>query len=336
MEVLDTEVILAFARDHFGGSPVDEISIKPLRGGLECAGISRVIVRFHDGRQTGSFVAKPLSGPGMREYEIHRMLEQSNCGGSVAPRLLGFEKTAPSEGYAFMEWVEPSRRWPWRDTGCAALVLERLARVHSCDAAPFGPVLESWNYDAELAASAESTIEVYRATFIGGLRASPRPMLQTLGRVAHALPKMREQLATFMGETVLHGDAHPGNALLRRHEASERALLLDWGRARLGSPLEDVCSWVQSLAFWEPEARRRHDTLLVRYLGYRGYAAKLSRQFRDAYWLAAGCNAFAGALRYHLAIAAHPGKGERERWNSALAAADWLRVIRRADACWRK
>jgi aminoglycoside phosphotransferase (APT) family kinase protein len=333
--LLDVGAILAFAKDHYENAPVAEITLKPLRGGLESAGISRVIAHSQNHAQVGSFVVKPLNGPALREYRVHRTLQESTCG-SVAPRLLGFRETTPEQGYAFLEWVEPSRRWPWKDPQCAALVLEQLARVHSCDAGPFGPALESWDYDRDLAESARTTIEIYRATFVAGVRVSPRPMLQTLGRVAQALPKIREQLVNFMGETVLHGDAHPGNAMIRKTAASEKALLLDWGRARLGSPLEDVCSWVQSLAFWEPEARRRHDSLVVRYLEFRGYQPKLSPGFRDAYWLAAGCNAFAGALRYHLAITADPSKSDRARWNSARAAADWLRVARRADACWRK
>jgi hypothetical protein len=333
--VLDVEAILAFAKDLYEGAPVEDVTIKPLRGGLESAGIARVFAHGPDRQHVGSFVVKPLGGAGLREYDVHRALQELNCG-TVAPRLLGFHRTAPDQGYEFLEWIEPSRAWPWREQACAVLVLEQLARIHTCDIERLTPAFERWDYDRELAASACSTIDVYRDTFISGLRIGPRPMLQTLGRLAEALPKIREQLAAYMGRSVLHGDVHPGNALIRRSGGAERALLLDWGRARLGSPLEDVCSWVQSLAFWEPEARRRHDTLLVRYLAYRGEAPRLSSGFRDAYWLACGCNAFAGALRYHLVMAADPSKGDRDRWNSARAAADWLRVVRRADACWRK
>jgi hypothetical protein len=39
--------------------------------------------------------------------------------------------------------------------------------------------------------------------------------------------------------------------------------LIDWARARRGSPFEDVASWLHSLGCWEPEARRRHDSLLT-------------------------------------------------------------------------
>lgn len=333
--MLDVGVIEAFAKDHYETTPAGGITLQPLRGGLESAGISRAVVRAGDGRPIGSFVVKPLRGDALREYGVHCALRRSDCG-SAAPRLLGFRQTAPHAGYEFLEWVEAAGRWPWKDQRSVALVLEQLARLHSCDPAPFEKALGSWDYGSELNDSARTTIDVFRSAYVAGIRVSRRPMLPTLGRVAHALPKIREQLAAFMGRGAVHGDAHPGNALIRKHGAPKTALLLDWGRARLGSPLEDVCSWVQSTAFWEPEARRRHDTLLVRYREYRGLAPKLSRDFRDACWLAAGCNAFAGALRYHLAVAADPAQNGGDRWNSYRAAADWLRIIRRADVCWRR
>jgi aminoglycoside phosphotransferase (APT) family kinase protein len=139
-----------------------------------------------------------------------------------------------------------------------------------------------------------------------------------------------------LGSAVIHGDAHPGNVVLQGVPGGPRAVLLDWGRARLGSPLEDVSSWLQSLGLWEPEARRRHDTLLRRYLTGRGLPDRLDRPLRDAYWLAGACNVLAGALRYHLAIAGGWGNpGPRTRAESVRAARDCLRVVRRADACWR-
>src|SRR5919108_667753 len=82
--------------------------------------------------------------------------------------------------------------------------------------------------------------------------------------------------------------------VIRGRGPGSRAVLLDWARARRGSPLEDVSSWLQSLGYWELEARRRHDTLLRRYLKARAFAGELSRAVRDAYWLAAACNVLAG------------------------------------------
>jgi aminoglycoside phosphotransferase (APT) family kinase protein len=156
-------------------------------------------------------------------------------------------------------------------------------------------------------------------------------MSRTLERAAAALPEMRHQLFTAYGRTLIHGDAHPGNVLLRRGTA----LLIDWGRARAGSPLEDVSSWVQTLGVWEPEARRGHDTLLARYVRARDLGHGLDGHLRQAHWIAGASNALAGALRYHLFVISDRSQTPRRRVDSWRAVAHWLRIIRRADACWR-
>jgi len=113
------------------------------------------------------------------------------------------------------------------------------------------------------------------------------------------------------------------------------AVLLDWGRARFGSPLEDVSSWLQSVGYWEPEVRRRHDTLLRSYLRARDLSDHLSPELRELYWMAAACNAMSGALRYHLAVMLDSTRSGEERSGAFCALQDSLRIIRRADICWR-
>jgi aminoglycoside phosphotransferase (APT) family kinase protein len=56
-------------------------------------------------------------------------------------------------------------------------------------------------------------------------------------------------------QTVVHGDVHPGNVLVQKTRGSTRVALIDWGRARLGSLLEDVASWLHAIGCWEPAAR---------------------------------------------------------------------------------
>ena len=133
--------------------------------------------------------------------------------------------------------------------------------------------------------------------------------------------------------TWIHGDLHPGNVLCRGRGGSPGAggevVFLDWARARIGSALEDVSAWLQSLATWEPEMHRRHDTLLARYLTARGLAPRLTGELRDLYWLAAASNALAGALGFHLAVLA-----DRPTYDphapSARSARGWLRALRQA------
>jgi hypothetical protein len=111
-------------------------------------------------------------------------------------------------------------------------------------------------------------------------------------------------------------------------------VLLDWARARLGSPLEDVSSWVQSLGHWEPQARRYHDTLVRRYLAARSLEPLLDRTFRRLYWIAGTCNALAGALRYHL-VTLQQARTPQARTTALGLIHKWLRLLRCADVHWR-
>lgn len=322
--------ISEFVRERYGTDV--RIDAAALRGGLEAEGISRVVVRRSD-KSMASFVAKPFMGAGRRELYVYRLLAASEQR-HFAPELLGWRYADRNRdsGYMFLEWVAAQRRWPWRDLSCSAAVIEQLATLHAVGRPklPDG-IANSWDYERELADSAISTVDLYRDAFLSGVRPFGRPMLPALERVVGRLPRLRRELMLFAGTTLLHGDAHPGNVMMRNGSA----VLLDWGRARIGSPLEDVSSWVHTLSFWEPEARRRHDTLLDRYRTISGKHVTLSREYRDALAVAGASNALAGALRYHLAVAMDSSQSARQRTNSYCAAGDWLRIIRRADACSR-
>ena len=132
---------------------------------------------------------------------------------------------------------------------------------------------------------------------------------------------------------VLHEDIHSGNVAIRARERRRAAFLLDWGLTRLGSPLEDVSSWLQSLRCWEPEAKRGRDSLLQRYLGARGFSTRLSPGLRENYWTAVACNGLASAIRYRL-LTFSECRSRKARISSLAALHDWLRV-RRADAACR-
>jgi aminoglycoside phosphotransferase (APT) family kinase protein len=184
-----------------------------------------------------------------------------------------------------------------------------------------------------LAGSAVTTVQI-----LYGIARAPdfarfRRVVPAARRLASNLARMRRNLLDAERLAVLHGDAHPGNVVFRR---MREPVLLDWARARMGSPLEDVSNWLQSLGFWEPAARRRHDRLLSRYLRARGRPANLGRSFRELYWLARASNAFAGAMTYHLCRASNPAMSEEVRRESYWAAWDWGRSIMRADACWTR
>jgi aminoglycoside phosphotransferase (APT) family kinase protein len=227
----------------------------------------------------------------------------------------------------YLEDVQPRAAWPWAETACAAAVCRELARFHQNAALP-RPTF-AWDYEAELRRSAESTLaSALDARDAGGLRIWRR--VGDLRRVVAALHHIRARLAA-TGPVVIHGDVHPGNVILR-DEVTPAVALIDWGRARLGSPLEDVASWLHSLGCWEPAARRRHDSLLRAYLDSRRDRWVLDGRLRELYWYASASNGLAGAIRYHLAVLGDAGASAPARADSHRALIAWERVVRRAAA----
>ena len=84
----------------------------------------------------------------------------------------------------------------------------------------------------------------------------------------------------------IHADVHPGNVVLRRA-----------GRVRSCCSIGD-----------ESESR---DTLLKHYLAARGVPPVLIASVRRWYWLAGCVERLAGALRYHVSVAADDSRGDR-------------------------
>jgi aminoglycoside phosphotransferase (APT) family kinase protein len=314
----------------------------PLRGGLQAAAVARVrALAGGPGAPAAAveFVVKRLAAGGAREAAVYEALADGS-GPTAAPRLLHVQRDG-DDCHLYLEYVRPWRRWPWADPAVAGLALEQLARVHTDLAGTGLAAGAAWDYEAELQASAAATLEALEAAAAGGGVAGLRPAVPAARRVLAALPALRRQLLEAapagLRPGLIHGDVHPGNVVVVRRAGALRAVLLDWGRARRGAPLEDVSSWLQSLGLWEREAARRHDTLFRRYLTARGLPDRLDRELRDAYWFAGAANALAGALRYQLAVGTGWGNPPpRARADAARAARVGLRVLRRADACWRR
>jgi hypothetical protein len=120
--------------------------------------------------------------------------------------------------------------------------------------------------------------------------------------------------------------------ILRRADGTIEVILIDWARARIGSPLEDIAGWLHSLACWEPQARRRHDTLMRAYMEARRVPCTFDSDVRVHYWFASVSNGLAGAIRYHLAVLADATVTATARTNSGRALIAWERVVRRAAA----
>jgi hypothetical protein len=309
-----------------------QLSVRVLKGGLTSSAVARVFARVRERAQPlrhRDFVVKRLSGPECREIEIYESL--ARLGVNLSPRFLGFAQVGPRDRYLYIEHINRQRSWPWKNALVAGLVLEELARLHASVSAEAAPL--DWNYEADLAQSSESTLELLEYAARRERHEWARYGLRHVRLLARELPAIRDELLR-ENRAFIHGDVHPGNVRIRVMRGREQVVLLDWSRARIGSPLEDVSSWLQSLGFWEPHARQRHDTLLERYLITRGKS--LSRGVRVLYWLAGASNALAGALRYHIWLATGSRQATPlQRARAISEARHWLRIVRRAAECWR-
>ena len=272
----------------------------------------------------------------MREAAIYEQFVAGHAE-EFAPRLHAVDRAEPGEAVLYLEALRPVSTWPWREQLAAQRVLDLAAQLHACVAdREAKAAISAWDYEAELQHTARLTLERLE-------QVRRQPALWSFGgalrwtrRVVSALPVLRRQLLAFepFGSAVIHGDLHPGNVVLRQGNGGREPVLLDWGRTRIGSPLEDVSCWLQSLGAWEPEARRRHDTLLVGYLAARGIERRLHTELRAAYWLAGASNALSGALMYHLSVLLDASLPSGTHASAAYSAREWVRVLRRAAAFW--
>ncbi len=300
-----------------------KVDVRPLSGGLESS-VARASLAVPRGRDIPRrLVVKELRGPHRREAAIYESL-WSATEHPPAAQVLGVEPAGDAH-YLFLEYVERGAAWPWPDSAVTQAVCGALARIHDAPAA-LGAEL-AWDYESELRRSAGETMSVAAAARDAhGVRLWRR--LGDLKRVVDALPDLRARLLA-PDRTIIHGDVHPGNVIVR---PGGGVALIDWGRARIGSPLEDIASWLHSLGCWEPEARRRHDTLLRVYLESRRPPQRLTDAVREPYWLASASNGLAGAIRYHLTVLSDRAHPERLRRNSRMALGAWERAIRGAAA----
>lgn len=315
----------------FGEGGEVAVHVTRLRAGLEAAAVHLVVARGrdqHGQRVEHRYVHKVAHGVGAREAAVYRRLVRRHVP-ALAPRLFHVERPRKALAILYLEHVA-GRPWPWSDLDVSAAVLERIAELHDLEPETSLP---AWDYDSDLVGMARWTVDMARRVTTSPARELVRGAVPMLEELTEQLPAMRRYLASerpFAGR-VIHGDLHPGNVMIRGLDGYAEPVLIDWARAREGSALEDVSSWAQSLSTWEPEMRRRHDSLLQRYLVARGLSPRLSTELRDLYWFAAASNALAGALGVHLeALAAQPEPDPDGP--SARSARDWLRVARQARA----
>lgn len=323
--VVDRVALEQIAR-RLGGGEALELEMRKLEGGLEASSVALVASR------SVRFVAKRVTDRAAREAAIHAYLARTLPG--ITAHLWSVEGVG-LDRTLILEELDPPTDWPWRRLEVSRRVLAKVAKVHTALEVSEVELSCGWDYEADLQAGGWAAIATLESAPKHGALAALRSSLPALRRIVSELHVWRAHLLATgpLFRSFVHGDLHSENVLFRGRGADAPPVFIDWGRARVGSPLEDVSSWLQSLGYWEPAVKRRHDTLLKVYLSHRGLAPSLGEGLRTAYWLAGASNALAGALAHHLSIAATTTDDDA-RAAAVAAARDWLRIIRRADARW--
>lgn len=200
------------------------VDVQALHGGLESA-VARARISKPEGHSSipPQLVIKQLPAGFEREGDVYELLWR-HFDRPPAVRLLGREMVAQAT-YLYLEDAQPSASWPWSDARRAGAVCQALARLHDDGTLPHGAF--SWDYETDLARSAQLTLELATdARDTADERWWRR--VGDLRRVVTALPRIRRRLLS--GETtVIHGDMHPGNAILRVG-ADPEVVLIDWAR----------------------------------------------------------------------------------------------------------
>ena len=217
------------------------VKVMPIGGGLESA-VARADVSDVSTLQSGiprRFVIKALRGVQRREAAIYREL-WLGLNRPPAARVLG-SNCEQDTHYLFLEEVGESSAWPWSNPGIAVESCRVLAELHR-SGVPTAGVFSEWNYEAELASSAATTLAL--ATVAKNAEGELYwRRLGDLRRVIAVLPELRRKLLS-EDLTLIHGDMHPGNVIVRTQGSVQEVVFIDWARARAGSALEDLASWL--------------------------------------------------------------------------------------------
>jgi aminoglycoside phosphotransferase (APT) family kinase protein len=204
----------------------------------------RVLKLFHSGqdveRAEREFrVTRTVHAAGLPVPAVYELVEVGGRRGIVFERV---------DGPSLLGYVQAR---PWKLPWSIGLLAALHTLVHQCPAPVSLPAHREWIAD-----------RVAIAPLIAGVRDAARRRLATLPD----------------GETVCHGDFHPGNILITRRGP----VIIDWGRATRGHPLGDVACTARlirtaALPPWAPTFM--HLTLrATRPILYRKYLAGYQRR----------------------------------------------------------
>ena len=279
-----------------GTVQIEEITTVPLKGGYLSKAVDRLDLKLVTSGQPGitaSFVRKACLAAEIRSLEVVSAVSGASALPEVIASWSSMKRPNDPEANGFVSPFYPGGPLTFDDTIPEA-VLVTLARIHAecSQTAAFG---WAWVFDAahfaqtlENALSALSSSDRFRATTADHIKWLKR--LERVGNsdllcdASHDLPK-----------TIVHGDMHPGNVVLR---ADGSPVVIDWGNACIAPPMLDLANII---AIESPQWR----TYLSAYSAAGGTIDEVT--LRRAYWWARA----ATGLAYLPWIAGHKSDAPR-------------------------
>lgn len=255
------------------GRHVEVCSVDCLR--FQVAATSRVhvcTVHFrmsNDERQSINIVRKTIPKRWPNEPKVYEELLPEVL--ISIPRLYWVDHQVGTSAL-YLEYVQPVEEWPWQDISFHKLVLGQLARLHA----------HFWNQNDRLASvhwlsenssayysrlfktkTYQTISNLYKGQEHGVLGDLTSDLIASVENISRALQRILHFLH-HQKRTLLHGDLHGENVLVGkdRHVNDGQVLIIDWDRARLGHPLEDLSRWIENFQWTAPEITPSRETLL--------------------------------------------------------------------------
>lgn len=260
------------------------LDISELVGGHAGAAVYRVDLRFHLAGGCAQIVPVVLKHTSEGEVAVMRALREVQ-GAEALPLTVACGQQAPLSGGAPVHWfVTPlyeGEHLTFEDE-VPRPVVESLARVH----AHLCSRLDQLGWLPRL--DGDAIHQAFGAALHGLETAGGRRPHPLLAQAHGALTSTSEDPVIWtafaaLPLTLTHGDVHPWNIV---RLPGERAVLIDWGNARLAPPMLDLANlveidsenWEAYLSAWEGATGEAMDPDLAR-LGYHWATVMINLQY---------------------------------------------------------
>jgi aminoglycoside phosphotransferase (APT) family kinase protein len=281
---LELDELAAYGQRLLGqAARLHALDISELTGGHAGAAVYRVDLRFRLAGGCAQVVPIVLKHTSEGEVRVMRALREVQ-GAEALPLTVACGQYAPISGSAPVHWfVTPlyeGEHLTFEDE-VPRPVVESLARVH----AHFSRVVQlGWlpRLDGD---TCRQVVDAALQGLSAAQQRQPHALLAQAYRELASVgedPAVRTALAA-LPLTMTHGDVHPWNIV---RLPGDRAVLIDWGNARLAPPMLDLANlveidsgnWRTYLSVWDTVTGKAMDPDLAR-LGYHWATVMINLQY---------------------------------------------------------